>query len=143
MGKPAVSHPRVSLERGTPAACRVGGGPRGEDRAAKGRQVVRVRSGGRDVASAVFNDDGPYNSTGASIARLDAPSLFPQVIATHFTGGAHCCTVMKVQTFVDGRWETVNVGEFDSDGPQIEDLNGDGAVELVGKDESFDYAFAS
>ena len=50
---------------------------------------------------------------------------------------------MKVLTFVDGRWETVNVGEFDSDGPQIEDLNGDGAVELVGKDESFDYAFAS
>ncbi len=27
--------------------------------------------------------------------------------------------------------------------PQIEDLNGDGAIELVGKDESFDYAFAS
>ena len=70
-------------------------------------------------------------------------SLFPQVIATHFTGGAHCCTIMKVLTFVDGRWETVNVGEFDSDGPQIEDLNGDGVVELVGKDESFDYAFAS
>jgi S1-C subfamily serine protease len=110
---------------------------------AKGRQVVRVRSGGRDVASAVFNDDGPYNSTGASIARLDASSLFPQVIATHFTGGAHCCTIMKVLTFVDGRWETVNVGEFDSDGPQIEDLNGDGVVELVGKDQSFDYAFAS
>ena len=50
---------------------------------------------------------------------------------------------MKVLTFVDGRWEAVNVGEFDSDGPQIEDLNGDGAVELVGKDDSFDYAFAS
>jgi hypothetical protein len=105
---------------------------------AKGRQIVRVRSGGRDVASAVFNDDGPYNPTGASIARLDPSSLFPQVIATHFTGGAHCCTIMKVLTFVDGRWETVNVGEFDSDGPQIEDLNGDGVVELVGKDESFD-----
>jgi uncharacterized protein len=109
----------------------------------KGRQVVRVRSGGRDVVSAAFNDDGPYNSTAASIARLDASSPFPQVVATHFTGGAHCCTIMKVLTFVDGRWETVNVGEFDSDGPQIEDLNGDGMIELVGKDESFDYAFAS
>jgi S1-C subfamily serine protease len=110
---------------------------------AAGRQVVRVRTGGRDVASAAFNDDGPNNSTGASIARLDASSPFPQVVATHFTGGAHCCTIMKVLTFVDGRWETVNGGEFDSDGPQIEDLNGDGAIELVGKDESFDYAFAS
>jgi hypothetical protein len=110
---------------------------------ANGRHVVRVRSGGRDGASAAFNDDGPSNSTAASIARLDPSSPFPQVVATHFTGGAHCCTIMKVLTFVDGRWETVNVGEFDSDGPQIEDLNGDGAIELVGKDESFDYAFAS
>ncbi len=110
---------------------------------ANGRKVVHVRSEGREVAAAPFNDDGPYNSTGASIARLDASSPVPQVVATHFTGGAHCCTVLKVLTFVDSRWETLNVGEYDSDGPQIEDLNGDGAVELVGKDDSFDYAFAS
>jgi len=83
---------------------------------ANGRHVVRVRSGGRDGASAAFNDDGPSNSTGASIARLDPSSPFPQVVATTFTGGGHCCTIMKVLTFVDGRWETVNVGEFDSDG---------------------------
>jgi S1-C subfamily serine protease len=108
-----------------------------------GRKVVHVRSGGREVAAATFNDDGPYNSTGASIARLDALSPFPQVVATHFTGGAHCCTLMKVLTLVDGRWETVSVGEFDSEGPQIEDLNGDDAAEFVGKDGSFDYAFAS
>ena len=94
------------------------------------------------MAAATFNDDGPYNSTGASIARLDASSPIPQVVATHFTGGAHCCTIMKVLTLVDGRWETVNVGEFDSEGPQIEDPNGDGAAELVGKDGSFNYAFA-
>jgi hypothetical protein len=50
---------------------------------------------------------------------------------------------MKVVTFANGRWETLNVGEFDSDGPEIEDLNGDGSVELVGNDDSFDYAFAS
>ncbi len=110
---------------------------------ANGRKVVHVRTGGRDVAAATFNDDGPYNSTGASIARLDASSPVPQVVATHSTGGAHCCTIMKVLTLVDGRWETVNVGEFDSEGPQIEDANGDGAAELVGKDDRFNYAFAS
>ncbi len=108
-----------------------------------GRQVVRVRSGGRDVASVSFDDDGSNTSTGASIARLDPSSQLPQVVATHYTGGAHCCTVMKVLTFVDSRWQIVNVGEFDSDGPGIEDLNGDGAVVLVGKDDSFDYRFAS
>ena len=108
-----------------------------------GPRVVRVLSGGRVVASVAFEDDGPNNSTGASIARLDGSSAFPQVIAKHFTGGAHCCTVMKVLTFIGDRWEVVNVGEFDSDGPQIQDLNGDGSAELVGKDDSFDYAFAS
>ena len=49
---------------------------------------------------------------------------------------------MRVLTFIEGRWKVVNVGEFNSDGPQIEDLNGDGSVELVGKDDSFNYAFA-
>ena len=111
--------------------------------AAGGRRVVRVRSGGRDVAAAAFDDDGPNTSAGASIARLDSSSTFPQVVATSFTGGAHCCTLMKLMTFVGGRWQTVDAGEFDSEGPAIEDLNGDGAVELVGKDDSFNYAFAS
>ena len=115
----------------------------GVDVRVNGHGVVTVRSSGRDVASVRFDDQGPDNSTAAEIARLDGSSPFPQVVITHFTGGAHCCTLMKVLTFVNGRWETVNVGEFDSGGPQIEDLNGDGAVELVGKDDSFDYAFAS
>jgi S1-C subfamily serine protease len=108
-----------------------------------GHRVVRVRSGGGNVASVAFDADGPNNSTDASIARLDRSSPFPQIVATHFTGGAHCCTIMKVVTFVRGQWEVLNVGEFNSDGPQVEDLNGDGSAELVGKDDSFNYAFAS
>src|SRR4029077_9126886 len=104
--------------------------------------IVTVRRG-QDVASVRFDDQGPNTSTAVQLARLDVSSPFPQVVVRHFTGGAHRCTLMKVLTFVDGRWETVNVGEFDSDGPQIEDLNGDGAAELIGKDDSCDYAFAS
>jgi S1-C subfamily serine protease len=102
-----------------------------------------VRNSGQDVANVRFDDQGPAISTAAEIVRLDGSSPFPQVVVKHFTGGAHCCTLMKVLTFINGRWETLNVGEFDSDGPEIEDLNGDGAVELVGSDDSFDYAFAS
>jgi S1-C subfamily serine protease len=104
---------------------------------------VTVRNRGQDAASVRFDGQGPSISTAAEIARLDGSSPFPQVVVRHFTGGAHCCTLMKVLTFVNGRWETLNVGEFDSDGPEVEDLNGDGAVELVGNDDSFDYAFAS
>jgi S1-C subfamily serine protease len=104
---------------------------------------VIVRNSGQDVVNVRFDDQGPAISTTAEIAQVDGSSPFPQVVVRHFTGGAHCCTLMKVLTFVNGRWETVNVGEFDSDGPEIEDLNGDGVVELVGNDDSFDYAFAS
>ncbi len=106
-------------------------------------EFVRVHERGRIVASVAFDDAGPNDSTGASLVSLDRSSPFPQVVVKHFTGGAHCCTVMKVATFVGDRWKVVDVGEFDSDGPQIEDLNGDGAAELVGKDDSFDYAFGS
>jgi hypothetical protein len=112
--------------------------------AANNREVLRIRLDGREVASAPLGDnDAPYTSAEASIATLDASSAFPQVVATYFTGGAHCCTDMKVLTFIGNRWEVVNVGQFDLDGPAIMDLNGDGSAELVGKDDSFNYAFAS
>ena len=50
-----------------------------------------------------LDDDEPY--TAASIARLDGSSAFPQVVVTHFTGGAHCCTDRRVLTFLsaDGK----------------------------------------
>ena len=69
--------------------------------------VVTVRNNGQYAASVSFDDQGPNTSTAAQIARLDVSSPFPQVVVTHFTGGAHCCTLMKVLTFVNGRWETV------------------------------------
>ena len=108
-----------------------------------GRGIVRVRLGDRDVASAVFEDSDSVDATSAEIAWLDRSSAFPQVIATHYTGGAHCCTQMKVAAAVGGSWQVINVGEFDGDGPQIEDINGDGSAELSGFDNSFNYAFAS
>jgi hypothetical protein len=51
--------------------------------ASNGPRVVRAFSGGRVVASVAFEDDGPNNSTGASIVRLDGSSAFPQVVAKH------------------------------------------------------------
>jgi S1-C subfamily serine protease len=110
-----------------------------------GRKVVHVRREGLEVVSTTFGNanDMPYLSAEASIVRLDPSSAFPQVVATYFSGGAHCCTQMRILTFLGNRWEIVNVGEFDVNGPDITDLLGDGSAELVGKDDSFDYAFAS
>jgi S1-C subfamily serine protease len=116
---------------------------RGLDVRVNARSDISVRASGQEWMRVKFDNDGPASSAAVQIAQLDSSSPYPQVVATHFTGGAHCCTVMRVLTFVGDRWETINVGEFDSEGPQIEDLLGDGSAELVGKDESFDYAFAS
>ena len=116
---------------------------RGLDVRVHTRRDISVRTSGHEMIKVKFDDDGPNTSAAVEIVQLDSSSPFPQVVATHFTGGAHCCTVMKVLTFVGNRWETIDVGEFDSEGPQIEDLLGNGSAELVGKDESFDYTFAS
>ena len=109
------------------------------------RNAVRVRSGGNDVATVTFddNDNEPPTSASAVIARLDPASPFPQVVASHFTGGAHCCTDMRILTFTGDRWQVVKLGQYDAGGPTVTDLNGDGSSELVGSDNSFKYAFAS
>jgi S1-C subfamily serine protease len=114
---------------------------RGLDVRVNGPSEISVRTSAHALMRLKFDNDGPVSSAAAQIAQLDSSSPFPQVVATHFTGGAHCCTVMKVLTFVGDRWETIDVGQFDSDGPQIEDLLGNGGAELVGKDDSFNYAF--
>jgi S1-C subfamily serine protease len=116
---------------------------RGLDVRVNTRRDISVRISGHEMIKVKFDDEGPNTFSAVQIVQLDNSSPFPQVVATHFTGGAHCCTLMKVLTFVGDRWATINVGEFDSEGPQIEDLLGNGSAELVGKDESFDYAFAS
>ena len=74
--------------------------------------AVSVRNNGEAVASLKFDDQGPAVSTDAEIAWLDRSSPFPQVVVRNFTGGAHCCTLLKVLTFVDGRWRTLDAGEF-------------------------------
>ena len=109
------------------------------------RNAVHVRSSGREIATVTFSDDNnePPASAGGFIARLDSSSPYPQIIATHFSGGAHCCTEMKILTFLGDRWQPIDLGAFDIDGPSIVDLNGDGSVELVNRDNSFNYAFAS
>lgn len=107
------------------------------------KYVISVRADGRQVSELSFENSSTANSVGAEIAKLDPSSPFPQVVATNFSGGAHCCTEMTVVTFTDNNWRTIKVGGFDGGGPAIEDLNGDGNAEFVGKDDSFNYAFAS
>jgi hypothetical protein len=74
--------------------------------------------------------------------RLDAASLAPHIVFSAFWGGAHCCTVTKIATLGRGGWTVVDGEVLDGSGYGFEDIDGDGAYELISSDNSFLYAFA-
>ncbi|WP_181699461.1 hypothetical protein [Chthonobacter albigriseus] len=79
----------------------------------------------------------------AAILEMDPDVEGPEVAFTSFTGGAHCCTTVKVAERVGaGRWKAVFMGNWDGGGPGIiRDADGDGVSELVTVDNDFLYAF--
>jgi hypothetical protein len=78
-----------------------------------------------------------------SVVRLDPTSPEPQVIFSSFWGGAHCCTVTKIATKVGTEWRVVQGKTIDGDGGYtFDDIDGDGAAELLSVDQSFLYTFA-
>ena len=103
--------------------------------------IAHVRASGRDVAAVTFGRD--FDELAASIVRLDPHSPSPQVVVTHFTGGAHCCTMTRVATLTEGRWQIVDAGVLDGGGYEIVDITDAGSAELVFPDNSFNYAFSS
>jgi serine protease Do len=90
--------------------------------------------------------DGEYLANGVvNVVRLDAKSTEPQVLMSHYSGGPHCCTETRVaQRGGDGKWHAFVVSDGDDgSGYGLEDLDGDGAAELIGKDDRFLYEFSS
>ncbi len=80
----------------------------------------------------------------AGVARLTKAGD-PQIIVTQFSGGAHCCTSTWILNRAPGAaaWSLIEGETLDGDGYWVEDLNGDGALELMSVDNSFLYAFDS
>lgn len=79
------------------------------------------------------------------IVKLDPHSAQPQVVFTYFWQGAHCCAMTRIATLMpSGQWHVVEGETLDGDGGyRFEDLDGDGASELLSVDQSFLYAFDS
>lgn len=69
----------------------------------------------------------------------------PYLLVESYTGGAHCCDHVQVVVPERGRFRATDLGTFD--GEQLErkpaDLDGDGAVDFLVRDNSFLYAFSS
>jgi S1-C subfamily serine protease len=78
-----------------------------------------------------------------AVVRLDPTSAEPQVVFSSFWGGAHCCTVTKIATKVGNEWRVVQGKTTDGDGGYtFDDIDGDGAAELLSVDQTFFYTFA-
>ncbi len=106
--------------------------------------IVTVLVDGKEVAKLERDDLGLGNPpVSVQIAELDPGNASPEVVASFFTGGAHCCSDTKVITASpDGSsWQTVDVGEFDGGPLTASDLDGDGHYEFETRDNAFLYAF--
>ncbi|WP_237154313.1 hypothetical protein [Oryzibacter oryziterrae] len=107
--------------------------------------TLDIASAGKKIGHLTYDiqDVGDMESS-VGIVELDTSNPYPEIVFDAFTGGAHCC----IRTFVatsrgsDG-WEVVDLGELDGGGPTYEDVDGDGAAEMISVDNSFLYAFES
>jgi hypothetical protein len=80
----------------------------------------------------------------AKIIQLDPSTPTQQVVASFYTGGAHCCTITHIITQQSsGSWIVVDAGSVDGEGYEFEDVDGDGSVELLSVDNSFLYTFGA
>ena len=108
-----------------------------------------IKLAGTSGSQTLFNletakDEFADFGSSVTIARLDPAAALPQVMVVRNTGGAHCCAATSIASSKGpGGWMLVDGGKLDGDGYRLEDLDGDGAAELVNYDNSFFYAFDS
>ena len=75
---------------------------------------------------------------------LDGASRAPVLLFSSYSGGAHCCFAYLAARMVDGRWQVSELGDWDGSA-QLEpkDVDGDGRLELLARDQRFLYQFDS
>lgn len=106
--------------------------------------AVTVSQPGRSSATVEGEIAGLTFPNRVTVLRWNrAGDLF--LLLESFSGGAHCCASVQAVVPDGARFRTVEIGEFDGDRLQQlpADLDGDGAVDFVGTDDRFLYAFAS
>lgn len=78
------------------------------------------------------------------VTRLDPAHSEADVMFGSFSGGAHCCTAIKVLSLINNTWRVADLGQWNGDGmPAPQDPSGTGKPALVFGDNAFLYAFAS
>jgi hypothetical protein len=104
--------------------------------------VLRVDWDGQEVATLTSEAGMPEFPSVAGLVEMDPANDTPEVFFETYTGGAHCCTELRVLTrSASGTWKTVELGAFNGGGGLVDDLDGDGRFEVASADEAFLYAF--
>lgn len=73
------------------------------------------------------------------IAELDRTNPYPEVLLSSFTGGAHCCTEIRVLSSdrTGGRWQLASLGPFDGGPHPAKDPLRSGTALITGIDNRF------
>ena len=81
----------------------------------------------------------------AQIVEMDKANPYPEVVFATYSGGAHCCSTVRIATSsADGScWYLVEAEPFDGEPRGAEDADGDGLFEIVHPDNRFLYRFSS
>lgn len=140
---------QARLDRVASTAC---AGPMALDDAPDGHAPARctllrlsIRAEGGKPASLPLTIPDEMSSPVISLHRLDPADTLPQVMASIYSGGAHCCEITTiVGRRPDGSWQaTPPISEDDDVQPEVVDPAGDGRPVVVTHDGRFNYTFAS
>lgn len=83
-------------------------------------------------------------SADVALVRLTPEDTAPVILASSFSGGAHCCTSLTLLKLEPYGWRRHDLGQWDGGTPALpQDLDGDGRREFTSVDQSFLYAFES
>jgi hypothetical protein len=81
---------------------------------------------------------------GTVFGRIGITTLDPggrSVLFAVYTGGAHCCMNVSAVTETPNGWVSTGITSVDGDLISVEDIDGDGSVELPVTDDRFNYSF--
>lgn len=99
-----------------------------------GKQVLDVRH--------TFAEGDPNYASSVMVAEVDGGNDTPEIFIDAYSGGAHCCTrTVVLDATGPTEWSTVDLGNRDGEGIELEDVDGDGEAELILPDDSFLYTF--
>jgi hypothetical protein len=107
--------------------------------------VLTVRSADLGDSKVVGVAGGETASAKFIVLRPSRADRFPSVLLMTYSMGAHCCTSLRLLTPRNNAWTLADLGQWDGEplSAAPTDVDGDGRLDFVMRDNAFLYAFAS